>query len=181
MQNRFIRGGITTNLQNSKFVNKLRFPKSKKPLQRYLGFLKKNKTYISRMIKKLNPFYKHLKAEITINITPEVKKTFDSVNKALNYAFQLALKQPILGKRLVLMTDESFRSAGYALFEYNQDQKIQRKKKPFTPVAFGINTFPPHNTRCQFTQKFFGKLHCISRVCTQSVGSIESANCLNGQ
>ena len=40
---------------------------------------------------------------------------FDSVNKALSDACELALKQPIRGKQLVLMTDASFRSAGYAV------------------------------------------------------------------
>ena len=77
------------------------------------------------MAEKLNPFYKILKAEVPINITSELKETFDSVNKALSDACQLALKQPIPGKQLVRMTDASFRSAGYALMiEYNPDQKI---------------------------------------------------------
>ena len=42
-------------------------------------------------------------------------KTFDSNNEALSDACKLALKQPILGEQLVLMTDVSFRSASYAL------------------------------------------------------------------
>ena len=45
-----------------------------------------------------------LKTEVPINITSELKKTFDSVNKALSDAFELALKQPIPGKQLILMT-----------------------------------------------------------------------------
>ena len=32
------------------------------------------------MAEKLNPFYKHLKAEVAINITSELRETFDSVN-----------------------------------------------------------------------------------------------------
>ena len=66
------------------------------------------------MAEKLHPFYKLLKAEVPINITSELEETFDSVNKAPSDACQLALKQPIPGKQLVLMTDASFRSAGYA-------------------------------------------------------------------
>ena len=58
------------------------------------------------MAEKLNPFYKFLKAEVPINITSELKETFDSVNKALSDSCQLALKQPIPGKQLVLMTDD---------------------------------------------------------------------------
>ena len=76
------------------------------------------------MAEKLNPFYKLLKAEVPINITSELKEAFDSVNKALSDACELALKQPIPGKQLVPMTDASFRSADYALMiEGNPDQK----------------------------------------------------------
>ena len=73
-----------------------------------------------------------------INIPSELKETFDSVNKALSDACELALKQPIPGKQLVLMTDASFRSADYALMiQENPDQKIQSKRKTYAPVAFG--------------------------------------------
>ena len=80
------------------FLNKLRFPKSKNALQRYLGCVNYYRNYIPRMAEKLDPFYKLLKAEVPINITSELKETFDSVNKALSDACQLALKQPIPGK-----------------------------------------------------------------------------------
>ena len=64
------------------FSNKLRFPKSKKALKRYLGFINYYRIYIPRIAEKLNPFYNFLKAEIPINITSELKETFDPVNKA---------------------------------------------------------------------------------------------------
>ena len=77
------------------FLNKLRFPKSKKASQRYLRFVNYFRRYIHRMAEKLYPFYKLLKAEVPINITSELKETFDSVNNALSDACQLALKQPL--------------------------------------------------------------------------------------
>ena len=96
------------------------------------------------MAEKPNPFYKLLQTELPINITSELRKTFDSVKKALSDACQLALKQPIPGKQLVSMTDASFRSAGYALMiEDNPDQKIQSKPKTYAPVAFGSKIFSP--------------------------------------
>ena len=139
------------------FLNKLRFLKSKKALQRYLEFVNYYRNYIPRMTEKLNPFYKLLKAEVPINITSELKETFDSVNKALSDACQLALKQPIPGKILVLMIDASFRGAGYALMiEDNPDQKIQSKRKTYAPVArLDQKFFPPRSLRCQFTRKNF--------------------------
>ena len=96
------------------------------------------------MAEKLNPFYKLLKTEVPINITSELNATFDSVNEAHSNACELALKQPIPGKQLVLMTDSSFRSAGYApMIKDNLDQKIQSKRKTYAPVAFGSKIFSP--------------------------------------
>ena len=138
------------------FLNKLRFPKSKKALKRYLGFVNYYRNYIPRMAEKLNPFYKLLKAEVPINITTELKETFDSVNKALSDACQLELKQPIPGKQLVLMTEASFRSAGYALMiEDNPDQKIQSKRKTYAPVAFGSKVFSPAQLKMSIYSKEF--------------------------
>ena len=108
------------------------------------------------MAEKLNPFYKLFKAEVPINITSELKETFDSVNKTLSGACQLALKQPIPGKQLVLMTDASFRSAGCALMiEDNPDQKIQSKKKTYAPVAFGSKVFSPAQLKMSIYWKEF--------------------------
>ena len=84
--------------KNENFLDKLRFPKSKKALQRYLGFVNYYRDYIPKMVEKLNPFYKLLKTEVPINVTSELKETFASVNKALSDACDLALKQPIPGK-----------------------------------------------------------------------------------
>ena len=96
------------------------------------------------MAEKPNPFYKLLKTEMPINITSELKETFDSVNNAISDACELALEEPIAGKQLVLMTDASFTSAGYALMiEDNPDQKIQSKRKTYAPVAFGSKIFSP--------------------------------------
>ena len=105
------------------FLNKLRFPKCKKALQRYLGFANYYINYIPRMAEKLSFFYKLLKAEVPINKTSEIKETFDSINNTLSDAFETPLKHPMPGKQLVWMTDASLRSAGYALMiEDNLDQ-----------------------------------------------------------
>ena len=112
------------------------------------------------MAEKINPIYKLWKAEVPINITSELKETLDSVNKALSDACQLALKQPIPGKQLVLMTDASFRSAGYALMiEDNPDQKIQSKRKTYAPVAFGSKVFSPAQLKMSIYSKEFLAIH----------------------
>ena len=74
------------------------------------------------MAEKLNPFYKLLKTEVPISITSELKEIFHSIKKAPIGVCELALKQPILGNQLLLLTDASFRSVGYALMiEDNPD------------------------------------------------------------
>ena len=112
--------------------------------------------YNPRLAEKLNPFYKLLKTEVPINITSELKETFDSVKKAPSDACELALKQPIPGKQLFLMTDASFRSARYVLMiEDNADQKIQSKRKTYAPWHLAQNFSPLHNLKCPYTQKIF--------------------------
>ena len=96
------------------------------------------------MAEKLSLFYRFLEADVPVNITSELKETFDSVNKILSDAFELALKQPIPAKQLVLKMDASFRSAGYALMiEDNPEQKILSKRKTYAPVASGSKIFSP--------------------------------------
>ena len=108
------------------------------------------------MGEKLNPFYKLLKMEAPINITSELKGTFDSVKETLSDACELALKQPIPGKQLVLMTDASFRGAGYALMiEDNPDHKIQLKRKTHGPVAFDSKFFSPAQLKMSIYSKEF--------------------------
>ena len=148
------------------FLNKLRFPKSKKAFQRYMGFVNYYRNYIPRMAEKLNPFYELLKTELPINITSELKETFDSVNEALSDACELALKQPIPGKQLVLMTDASFRSAGYVLMiEDNPELKIQSKRKTYAPVAFGSKIFSPEQIKMSIYSKDFLAIYMAFPEC----------------
>ena len=110
------------------------------------------------MAEKLNPCYELLKTEVPFNITSELKETFDSVNKALHDACQLALKQPTSRKQLVLMRDASFGSAGYVfMIEDNPDQKLRSKRKLSLLSLLDHKSFPPHNSRCQFAQNNFWK------------------------
>ena len=114
------------------------------------------------MAEKHNPFYKLLKAEVPINIISELKETFDSVNKALGDASKPALIQPIPGNQLVLMTDASFKSAGYALMiEDNPDQKIQSKMKTYAPVEFGSKVFSPAQLKMSIYSKEFLAIYMV--------------------
>ena len=108
------------------------------------------------MADKLNSFFKLAKTALPINSTLELKETFDSVDKALSDACELAPKQSIPGNKLVLMTDASFRSVGYAhLIEDNLDQKILSKRKTYARVAFGSKNFCPAQLKMSIYSKKF--------------------------
>ena len=131
-------------------------PTSKKALQRYLGFLNYYRNYVPRLAGELNLFCKLPKTEMPINITSELKELVDSVKKALSEACELALKQPNPGKQLVLMTDTSFRSAGYALkSEDNPDQKKQSKRKTYATVSFASKFFSPAQLKMSINSEDF--------------------------
>ena len=150
-----------------KFLNKLRFPRSRKAIRRHLGIVNYYRKYFPRMAEKLNPLYKLLKIEVSNKFAWQLKETFDSVEKALIDDCEFALKLPIPGKQLVLRTDASFRSAGCALkIEDNPHQKIQSKRKPFAPVVFRSKIFIP----VQLTMSIFPKA-----LMTVNMASLEFA------
>ena len=74
--------------------------------------------YIPRLGERHTPFFQLLKttdAKAKIPIAPNIMKDFREINEALDRCCQLALRQPLPGKQLVLMTDASFQAAGYAV------------------------------------------------------------------
>ena len=89
----------------TKFLEKVKFPRSKKALQTYIGFMNYCRNYVPRLVERLTPFFQLLKttdAKAKIPITPDIMKEFREINKALDRCCQLALCQPIPGKQLVL-------------------------------------------------------------------------------
>ena len=138
------------------FLGKTKFPKSKKALQRYLGFLNYYRNYIPRLSEKLTPFFKLLKNEAKVMVTPELLEQFTEINKALDRCCELALKQPLPNKQIALMTDASFSAAGYAvLIEDDPMEKYSSTRKAFAPVAYGSKTFSPAQMKMSIYAKEF--------------------------
>ena len=103
--------------------------------------------YIPRSAERLTPFFQLLKttdAIAKIPITPVIKKEFREINEALDQCCQLALRQPLPGKQLDLMTDASFQEAGNAvLIEVNPNEKYTSTRKTYAPIAYGSKTYSP--------------------------------------
>ena len=87
------------------FLAKVRFPKSKKQVQKHLGFVNYYQNYVPRLSEKLIGIYELLKADSKIRISEELVDIFKEVNTSLAEACGLALRQPIEGKQYVLMTE----------------------------------------------------------------------------
>ena len=108
--------GVAPQTENVKdFLSKLRFPKSKKALQRYIGFLNYYRNYIPRLSERLSPFFKLLKETSKFYVPTNLVEDFTDLNKLLENSCQLALKQPLKDKQLIIMSDASFTAAGYAI------------------------------------------------------------------
>ena len=138
------------------FLEKTKFPKSKKALQRYLGFLNYYRNYIPRLSEKLVPFFQLLKKDEKVLVTTELIEQFNEINRDLDRCTQLALRQPLPNRQLVLMTDASFKAAGYAILtEDDPNQKFTSVKKSYAPIAYGSKTFTPSQLKMSIYAKEF--------------------------
>ena len=138
------------------FLAKLNFPKSKKGLQRYIGFLNYYRNYIPRLSERLTPFFKLLKETNKFYISTELTSNFEQLNNLLLQSCQIALKQPLEDKQLIVISDASFTAAGYAIMiEDDPQQKLQSKRKTYAPIAFGSKTFNPTQLKMSIYAKEF--------------------------
>ena len=142
------------NVQN--FLEKTKFPKSKKALQRYLGFLNYYRNYVPRLSERLAPFYKMLKSDEKVLVSKELVQQFEEINKALDKSCDLALQQPIPNKQIALMTDASFGAAGYAVLI--EDDPVAYGSKTFTPAQIKKSIYAKEFLAIYFAFKEFGHI-----------------------
>ena len=111
------------------------------------------------MAERLTPFSQLLKttdAKTKIQIIPDIMKESREINEALDRCCQLALRQPLPGKQLVLMTDASFEAAGYAvLIEDDPNQKYTSTRETYAPIAYGSKTYSPSQIKMSIYAKEF--------------------------
>ena len=132
------------------------FPKDQKGLQRYTGFVNYYRNYIPRLSEKIAPFHELIKTEKPIKITNEIMDCFTNINKSLDNACGLWLKQPMPNRQYFLKTDANFENAGYALMiEENPEEKISSFRKFYAPVAFGSKIVSPSQIKMSIYAKEF--------------------------
>ena len=141
----------------AKFLEKVKIPRSKKALQRYIGFLNYYGNSIPRLAERFTPFFQLLKTtddKAEIPIIPDIMKQLKEINEALDQCCQPALRQPLPGKQLVLMTDANFHAAGYAvLLEDDPYQKCTSTRKTYAPIACGSKTYSPSQIKMSIYAK----------------------------
>ena len=151
--------GGPSKTKDCQIPQKVRFPRPKKAFQRFIGFLNYDRNYIPRLAERLTPFFQLLKktdAKTKIPNILDIMKEFGEINEALDRCCQLALRQPLPGKQLVLMTDASFQAAGYAvLIEDDPNQKYTSTRKTYAPIAYGSKTFSPSQIKMPIYAKEF--------------------------
>ena len=139
-----------------KYLQTLKFPRTKKGLQRYIGFVNYYRNYIPRLSEKIAPFHELIKSDKPAKIDQELIANFEAINKSLDNACGLWLKQPLPNRQYVMMTDANFKNAGYALMtEEDPEQKLTSTKKTYAPVAFGSKTFSPSQLKMSIYAKEF--------------------------
>ena len=143
----------------AKFLEQVRFPRSKEALQSYIGFLNYYRNYIPGLAERLTPFFQLFKtteAKAKIPITPVIMKDFMEINEALDRCCQVALRQPLLDKQLVLMIDASFQAARYAvLIDDDPNQTYISTRKTYAPIAYGTKTYSPFQIKMSIYAKEF--------------------------
>ena len=83
-------------------------------------------------------------------------KEFREINEALERCCQLALRQRLPGKQLVLMTDASFQAPGFAvLIEDDPNQKYTSTRETYAPKAYGLKTYSPSQINMSIYAKEF--------------------------
>ena len=92
-----------------KYLQTLKFPRTKKGLQRYIGFGNYYRNYIPRLSEKIAPFHELIKSDKPAKIDQELISNIEAINKSLDNACGLWLKQPLPNRQYVLMTDANFK------------------------------------------------------------------------
>ena len=97
-----------------------------------------------------------LKKDEKVLVRQELVEQFNEINRDLDRCSQLALKQPLPNKQLVLMTDASFTAPSYAILtEDDPNQKHTSVKKSYAPIAYGSKTFTPSQLKMSIYAKEF--------------------------
>ena len=126
----------------TKFLDKLKMPKTTKQVKRLIGFTHFFRNYIPILGEKLMSFHKLLKKNAVIETTEEHVKALEVIKKDLIEATNVTLRLPKPGLQYIIFYDASYHGAGSVLMaEDYVNESGKKEKKANAPVSFGSHLF----------------------------------------
>ena len=166
-----------------KYLEQLKFPRSKKALQRYLGFVNYYRTYIPRLSEKLAPFHQLLKTEQPIKVAQETQDKFHRYKQCPNKCLRIMAQTTITRQTIChydrrqlqchrLRTDDRRRP-------HNKSHICQKdiRASRFRLKNLHTNT----NQVIHIRQRILGNLPRIHRIQSHTVGSSQTSPSANRQ
>ena len=120
----------------------------------------------TRFVKPLTPFLQLLKttnAKAKTLINPGILKQFWENNKMWYRCCQLAPRRPLRCKQLVIKTDASFQTAGYAVLLKDDPNHKYKSMRKTAPTAYGSKTYTPSQIKMFIYTKTFLALYLASK------------------
>ena len=161
------------------FLDKLRFPRSKKALQRYLGFVNYYRNYIPRMAEKLNPFYKVLTNQHYVRF----ERSIWFSHRSSQWRLPINLETTYSRKTAHVNDGSQLQKCGICPHDWRYSRSESTiKAGNVRPRGVCLKNFLPRATQAVHIRKgFFGNLYGISWVCTHSMGGNRANNCPHRQ
>ena len=92
--------------------------------------------------------------------THDPSRRFHQSDKTSLNSSQLALRQPLKDKQLIVITDASFTAAGYAIMIEDDPKQIRQfKRKAYAPIAFSSKPFTPTQSKLSLYAKEFSSIY----------------------
>ena len=115
-------------------------------------------------------------------MTTELVEQFNEINRDLDRCSQLALRQPLPNRQLVLMTDASFTAAGYAILtEDDPNQKYTSVKKSYAPIAYDSKTFSFPAQNVNICERISRRILRLQGIRTYILGDTQTSDYPHGQ
>ena len=142
--------------QNPEVLANAQIPPNKERTSKIHRICKLLQKLYHPIIREDRSFPELIKSDKPAKIDQELISNFEAINRSLDNACGLWLKQPLPNRQYVLMTDANFKNAGYALMTVEDpEEKISSTKKTYAPVAFGSKTFSPSQLKMSIYAKEF--------------------------
>ena len=159
-KNNHPRGRQASKGKHYKLPRKNEIPK--KALQRYFGFLNYYRNYKPRLSANLVPFFQLLKKDEKVLVTSELIEQFNEIIRDLDRCSQLALRQPLPNRQLVLMTALRQQDMLYSL-KTTQTRNSLQSRNPMRLLLMARKLLFLPNSKCRYMRKNFSLYTTLSK------------------